>query len=58
VYLALFGAPGIILIAVQLAAMPVLAAGIINGLGTTPAIATMSAITPRAISFPGSIYRR
>ncbi|HZF17122.1 MAG TPA: fatty acid desaturase [Steroidobacteraceae bacterium] len=33
VYLALFGAPGIILIAVQLAAMPVLAAGIINGLG-------------------------
>ncbi len=33
VYLALFGVPGIILIAVQLAAMPVLAAGIINGLG-------------------------
>lgn len=33
VYLALFGAPGIILIAVQLSAMPVLAAGIINGLG-------------------------
>ena len=32
-YLALFGAPGIILIAIQLAAMPVLAAGIINGLG-------------------------
>jgi stearoyl-CoA desaturase (delta-9 desaturase) len=32
-YLVLFGVPGIILIAVQLAAMPVLAAGIINGLG-------------------------
>jgi stearoyl-CoA desaturase (delta-9 desaturase) len=32
-YLALFGAPGLILIAVQLAAMPVLAAGVINGLG-------------------------
>ncbi len=33
VYLALFGVPGIILIAAQLACMPVLAAGIINGLG-------------------------
>jgi stearoyl-CoA desaturase (delta-9 desaturase) len=32
-YLVLFGVPGIILIAVQLAAMPVLAAGVINGLG-------------------------
>ncbi|MDH4108483.1 MAG: fatty acid desaturase [Gammaproteobacteria bacterium] len=31
--LLLFGVPGIILIAVQLAAMPVFAAGIINGLG-------------------------
>lgn len=31
--LLLFGAPGIILIAVQLAAMPVFAAGVINGLG-------------------------
>jgi stearoyl-CoA desaturase (delta-9 desaturase) len=33
VYLVLFGVPGIILIAVQLGAMPVLAAGVINGLG-------------------------
>jgi stearoyl-CoA desaturase (delta-9 desaturase) len=33
VYLVLFGVPGIILIAAQLACMPVLAAGIINGLG-------------------------
>ena len=32
-YLVLFGVPGIILIAVQLASMPVLAAGVINGLG-------------------------
>jgi stearoyl-CoA desaturase (delta-9 desaturase) len=31
--LALFGVPGIILIAVQLSTMPVLAAGVINGLG-------------------------
>jgi stearoyl-CoA desaturase (Delta-9 desaturase) len=33
VYLTLFGVPGIILIAAQLACMPVLAAGVINGLG-------------------------
>ncbi len=32
-YLVLFGVPGIILIAAQLACMPVLAAGVINGLG-------------------------
>jgi stearoyl-CoA desaturase (delta-9 desaturase) len=32
-YLVLFGVPGIILIAAHLAAMPVLAAGVINGLG-------------------------
>jgi stearoyl-CoA desaturase (delta-9 desaturase) len=31
--LLLFGAPGIIIIAVQMAAMPVMAAGVINGLG-------------------------
>lgn len=33
VNLALFGVPGIIIIAVQMLAMPVLAAGVINGLG-------------------------
>jgi len=32
-YLLLFGVPGIILIAIQFAAMPIFAAGIINGLG-------------------------
>ena len=31
--LVLFGVPGIIMLAVQLAAMPVMAAGVINGLG-------------------------
>jgi stearoyl-CoA desaturase (Delta-9 desaturase) len=31
--LVLFGAPGIIILAIQLSAMPVLAAGVINGLG-------------------------
>ncbi|MEM1263897.1 MAG: fatty acid desaturase [Pseudomonadota bacterium] len=32
-YLVLFGVPGIILIAVQMAAMPLFAAGVINGIG-------------------------